>query len=278
MAIEAWEVPDSRGGKNSPGKESARKFDYMVTGTNDENAAISAVEAIAPATYTVSTGILVPGDVDPRFLGHEAWMISVNYISKEKKDEKEEKPPGEGTFAWDTTGNTQHITISKETLDSTSTSLTEAPFDFARAIGVNGDSIDGVDVVVPGLQLQIDWTLEQASVTMDYVRTIRDLTGTVNNATWKGWAAGELLFLGSSGKESTNGSVSATFYFLASKNTDAVDLPPDMIDTLAKKGHEYLWLYFRAEDDAGSIIRTPAFAYIERVYDEADFTALGIGT
>jgi hypothetical protein len=48
----------------------------------------------------------------------------------------------------------------------------------------------------------------------------------------------------------------------------------------SKKGWEYLWVRYADEEDAGSstLVKKPVAAYVERVYEEGNFAALGIGT
>jgi hypothetical protein len=50
------------------------------------------------------------------------------------------------------------------------------------------------------------------------------------------------------------------------------------ITGINKKGWEYLWVRYADQEDTGSgaIVKRPIAAYVERVYDEAGFAALGI--
>ena len=49
---------------------------------------------------------------------------------------------------------------------------------------------------------------------------------------------------------------------------------------IAKKGWEYMWVRYADSEDtvAKAIVKKPIAAYIERVYDEGNFAAMGIGT
>ena len=46
----------------------------------------------------------------------------------------------------------------------------------------------------------------------------------------------------------------------------------------SKKGWEYLWGRYAEDAAAKAIVKRPAAAYIEKVYEEGDFAGLGIGT
>ena len=94
---------------------------------------------------------------------------------------------------------------------------------------------------------------------------------------------GECLFLGASGsrrqqgQNPNDGDWEITFKFAASPN--AVNLQIGTITVASKKGWEYLWVrYEDAEDDAASmLVKKPVAAYVEKVYEDADFAVLGLG-
>ena len=51
------------------------------------------------------------------------------------------------------------------------------------------------------------------------------------------------------------------------------------ITGISKKGWEYLWVrYAEVEDESAQVlVKRPVAAYVEKVYDSANFAALGIG-
>jgi hypothetical protein len=67
-----------------------------------------------------------------------------------------------------------------------------------------------------------------------------------------------------------------TFRFAASPNQTGLSV--GSITGINKKGWEYLWVRYADAEDTGSgaIIKKPIAAYVERVYDDANFGALGI--
>ena len=52
------------------------------------------------------------------------------------------------------------------------------------------------------------------------------------------------------------------------------------IGPINKKGWEYLWVRYEDEEDtdANALVKRPVAAYIEKVYRDGNFSALGIGT
>ena len=103
------------------------------------------------------------------------------------------------------------------------------------------------------------------------------LTGKVNNSTFKTFAAGEVLFLGSTGQRRGREDFEITYNFAASPNIASIVFTPN-ITVLNKEGWDYMWLYYADEvdDDAHRIVRRPRAAYVERVYERADFGLLGL--
>jgi len=104
------------------------------------------------------------------------------------------------------------------------------------------------------------------------------LTGKVNDAAFKGLAAGECLFLGASGSKRGEEDWEITFRFAASLNRTGISV--GSITGIAKKGWEYLWVRYADVEDAGSntLVKQPVAAYVEQVYEYGNFAALGIGT
>jgi hypothetical protein len=201
--------------------------------------------------------------------GDGQWVVTVRYGIR---------PPsevGESSFAFDTSGGTQHITQSLGTVASYAASGT--PPDFGGAVGVTHDSVEGVDITIPVYSFSETHYLDDAFVTPAYYGTLFNLTGKVNDAAFKGLAAGECLFLGASGSKRGAADWEITYRFAGSPNRTGLVVGP--ITGIAKKGWEYMWVRYADSEDtaANAIVKKPVAVYIEKVYDEGDFSALGIG-
>jgi hypothetical protein len=89
-------------------------------------------------------------------------------------------------------------------------------------------------------------------------------------------AASEVLFLGASADETTASDfVDITYRFAASPNRTGITVGD--ITGISKWGWEYLWVrYADAEDaTAKAIVKKPVAAYVEKVYEVGDFSAIG---
>ena len=121
-----------------------------------------------------------------------------------------------------------------------------------------------MDITVPVYNFSETHYLADAAVTGSYKSTLRSLTGRVNNASFKGFAAGEVLFLGASGSKRGDDDWEITFRFAASENRSSITVGD--ITGVAKKGWEYMWVrYADAEDaTAKAIVKKPVAVYIGR--------------
>ena len=248
---------------------------YTIAGTADEAAAIAALKAAAPATLgglkrqPVS---VEPVHVDTANPGTCIWTGTANYAPFERQE-----PPqtGDSVYNFDTGGGTQHITQSLQTIARYPSGT--AP-DFKGAIGVTPDNVEGVDIAVPVFNFSETHYVPVAQVTSAYKAAIFQLTGKVNSAAFKGFAAGECLFLGASGSRRGAEDWEITFRFAGSPNRTG--LAVGAITGIAKKGWEYLWVRYADTEDTAShtLVKSPLGAYVERVYEEGNFSALGIGT
>ena len=242
---------------------------YVVTGTDDEAAAIQAVRSEAPTTHNY----MDRGAITVEATGPTTWDATVQYAMTPAT----ELEVGESSYSFDTGGGTQHITQALSHIASYAPSGKTAP-DFKGAIGVTADSVEGVDITVPVYTFSETHILANSAVTNAYKGKLAALTGKTNNAAFKGFAAGEALFLGASGSKRGKGDWEISFRFAASPNKTGLTVGD--ITGIAKKGWEYLWVRYEDSVDATAkaLVKKPLAVYIEKVYDEGNFADLAIGT
>ena len=213
------------------------------------------------------------------YLGDDAWQLEVTYTSN-GADSDEQPEPLNRSRSFETGGATQHIT---QALAETKYGTGPAQ---DNAIAVSGDGVAGVDIVVPQLTWTETYDVPSRYVTAAYIATVHSLTGTVNNATFRGFAAGEVLFAGCSGSQQWDsqrgdGPWNLQYKFVASPNagTNQTTQPLTIgsITGIQKKGHEYLWVKYQDDVSDNSLLKKPIAVYVNRVYREASFAGLGIG-
>jgi len=270
MSIVVAELIASREG--SPSKQTLQYKVAGVTGPHDDAQVFEAVLETAPMTHNGLARQDEDIKIEPQ--GNGLWFAEVSY-----KQVTLQWPSQDGTdefkgpeYAFDTTGGTHHIEHSQKT----ERAYGSENLDFGGHIGVNNGEVAGVDVVIPNLEFTERHYLVDGRVTHDYVKLLRDTTGTVNKAAFRGFEAGEVLFLGARGDRTDPGYWSVEFMFAVSKNKRGIVIGDCEVGL--KKGWQHLWIHYREEkDDTGKfIIPKPVAVYVETVYDETDFTTLGI--
>jgi hypothetical protein len=243
---------------------------YVVQGTEDDADVKTLVAANAPLIYAG----LPRKDFQIRPQGGGIWEATVRYSLSDPNRTQDPPQTGDSRFSFDTGGGTQHITQSLETVASYA--VAGPPPDFQGAIGVSHDAVEGTDVTVPIYHFSETHYIDNALVTGAYKASLFFLTGKTNDAPFKGFEEGEVLFLGASGSKRGDEDWEISFRFAASPNVTGLSVGP--INGISKKGWEYLWVRYADAEDQNTLIKRPVAVYIERVYEAGDFTALGIGT
>jgi hypothetical protein len=273
MAVRVREIAGSESGTET--LDTAEAVIEMVTRSTSRSeqrnmltcrtAVLSYLAATYPGGYVVEAGYPLTLDKLSRDFDEPAdlwtWKADYNY-----------KPP-EATLRWgfDTAGGTIRLTHSK----GTTRYPTGGP-DFNGAIQVQNGEAQGTDVVIPALKLTATYRWPKNTVDTTYVNSLASLSGTINSGTFHGYAAGELLFLGASGEIVPNVPTSISYQYAASAN--ATGLTIGAISGIAKRGHDLLWVLFEDDEDATAkrLTKKPLCAYVEKVYTEASWGAMGI--
>ena len=156
----------------------------------------------------------------------------------------------------------------------------DAP-DFGGAIEVDNEgNVNGVDVTMPVLNFTETHTMAGSRVSTSYKKTVAALTGTVNKSGFRGFSAGEVLFLGASGTKRSkkqNAPWEITFRFAVSPNQTGLEV--GKLKVSSKRGWDYLWVRYadKVAENKKNVIKEPVAVYVEQVYPEGDFGNLGLG-
>jgi len=268
MAIKWWERPTSRetSGANS------KVLHFGLSGTDNDILAYNLALGYSPALYAglYRTNL----KLSPH--GHNLWYVEVTYGPQNKKQ------PEEGDFSWNFTagGGSKHITHSLETISKT-TAAGKAEVDHKGAINVteNGD-IEGTDVPDYCFKWTENHQLLLADYGWAYSQILAQIQGHYNDATFRGFPAGEVLLETATGGQSSKNPalLDATFNF-AQQPTET-DVAVGQITVPVKIGWHYAWVLSETEEDATGKKLAPRARQVnvERVLHSTDFSQLGIGT
>lgn len=275
MPATAYEAAGSPTITGWPAETAERE--YHVIECDDETQAAGLLLAASPSGFL---GLIRDDQqTDLEQIGVDTWTAKVHYRKPDpvEGDEADQINGGyEGAILveFDTTGATQHITQCIQQSDFGPVAAPEIRT--SRVIGLNGDNVEGVDILVPQMRftVKVDWPLDAFGPAQ--VEQIHDMTGKVNsdnvaigNATF---FAGELLFEGGSGARGVNSAGDPAwqvqYRYAASKNRQNIAVSP-AINVPQKKGWQYLWVRYKRDDADNRFVQVPDVAFVADVYEEA---------
>lgn len=259
----------------SVGQRVAGCREWTVFGTENIAVAYQLAKAASPTVWEN----LFRQQIDMEEEGPGAWRATIQYGTLGPRDPDD---PNSTTWSFEITGQKTHITHSLahiETYNDTGATGPTFDPDHNGAIGVqdsgNGKQVQGCDVFVPMFSWEETHYVNYDVITPSYVQTLESLVATMNASTFRIWSARELLLLGVSGAKRAQQPVGLTFRFASSRTTANRTIGD--ITVTEKKGWDYLWVeYEKADDGSGNLTTQPKAVHVERVYDEGDFSALGL--
>jgi hypothetical protein len=256
-----------RPGMNYAGGDSPTwDVDFNIEGTSDP------VEARLQLLY--QTDAIYDGLVrqTPRVVhqGGDFFIGTITYA-------KSAPLPGRLEYQFEIGGKTEK---KYQSLSTTSYPSTAPDYNGAIAVVKSGDTIDvqGIDVDVPSKAFSLKWTLDASAFTSALEQNLYAMSiAPVNSAPFMGYAAGELLYKGSSGglKEGDE-TGELTLKFEASPNLTGLTIGG--IGGISKQGWQLIDIVREASDATGSGTKfmTPKITgiYVHTVFYTSNFSAL----
>lgn len=273
MAVSISEAFDSR--DFTIGQQSSLTLKYIVEGTDDEDVVLALIRGYVPVYHP--TFLLYRDTIDAKYQGGETWFVDVRLGQRAGP----EASAAGAVPDWSLTiaGGTQHITHSLDTIQSYASGGATPP-NHHGAINVKQTGVtktpEGVDIDVSTMGFSEKLYLPYASFTPAYLNMLFLARGRVNDATWRIWPKGSVLFSQVTGAPQGRNAVELTFDFLVEPSV--TNLTVGDITGIAKEGWQYLWVeYVEIEDgDAKAIASNPLAVHIEKVREYADFTVFGL--
>ncbi len=201
-------------------------------------------------------------DISIEFEASDYALITVPYG-------KLQREAGSLRWGFDTTGGTVNIKAGLESIAS----YPAGAQGHEGAIGVNGDQVDGVDIVIPALKFNVSVRHPKAVITLAQAFALGDATGMTNNGIFFTKPAESFLFLGGTGSDGTDAEAEVHYQFAYSKNLQSKVIGG--ITVAEKKGWHVAWVEFKdGEVAGGKPIKPPKAIHIERVYESINFPSL----
>ena len=255
------------------GKYTSIEVQYLVFGVSTEEDALSAVHDKAPAE---SKGLPLDSiEIDTRET-NDTFRVNAIYreedttVDDSSGEEDDETP----TESFDCGGGTKHL------LYSFGQRKVYGDKDAGGAIGWNGKSGDDCEIAgvdVPTAQLRETYTkpMKISKLTTAFKRKVAALVGKVNSGSFKGWNAGEVLFLGMSYSTPAKKAkkVTVSFNFAIQPNESGVKIAGRSVN---KKGFEYVWAISKTVASSGTPKLEVEGIYVDQVCEYASFSGLGL--
>lgn len=254
------------------GKFVTIEIPYVVFDVADEDAALSAVLGVAPKICQELPLEII--EIDSRE-AENTFRVNARYKDEEYTpsggDDDEDEAP---TVSFDCGGGTKHLLYSLAQKKAFGTK------EAGGAIGWNGKTgddceISGVDI--PTAQLRETYTKQMrvSRLTTNYKRNVAALVGKVNSGGFKGWSAGEVMFLGMSYSTPAKKAkrITVTYNFAIQPNETGVRVGDKSV---TKKGFEYVWAVSKTVVNNGIPKVEVEAVYVEQVCEYASFGPLGL--
>ena len=260
---------------NAKGEVTEIEIPYIVFEAVNEDAALSAARTKA-AGVSVKDMELDEVEVTER-VNKDTWKVKAIWKREDGGEDDDDDEEETSSFAFDTGGGTMHRNQSLKTVSKVPN---DAP-DFNGAIEVDNEgNVNGVDVTMPVLNFTETHVMKGSRVSTSYKKSVAALTGTVNRSGFRGFSAGEVLFLGASGTKRGKKNDSPweiTFRSAVSPNQSSLQVGKLKVSN--KRGWDYLWVRYadKVAENKKNVIKEPVAAYVEQVYPEGDFGNLGLG-
>ena len=255
------------------GNYTSIEVQYLVFGVTTEEEALTAGHGKAPAE---SKGLPLDSiEIDTRET-NDTFRVNAIYREEEVDvgdsggDDDDETP----TESFDCGGGTKHL------LYSFGQKKVYGDKDAGGAIGWNGKSGDDCEIAgvdVPTAQLRETYTkpMRVSKLTTAFKRKVAALVGKVNSGSFKGWNAGEVMFLGMSYSTPSKKAkkVTVSFNFAIQPNETGVKVAGKSV---SKKGFEYVWAISRTVASSGTPKLEVEGIYVDQVCEYASFSGLGL--
>lgn len=275
MSIELKRTADGTESRDASNNVSEYEIKYLCFGAKTKDEALNAVYAAVPKTY----GNLAYAGC--KFDGWEDGVIEVtakysasNNATGTLSGDQETEP----TLSFDCSTGSAHIIKSRAQKKYPSTAK-----DAGGYIGWNGKpgkecEFAGVDKLTPVMRESYTRTIKRSLLTTQFKRNIIKLAGKVNDGKFKGWDAGEVLFLGASysGADSNREKITVTYNFAIQENEADAKISEGI--SVPRKGWEYIWSDSKTMtvSETGEIYIAILGIYVDEIYEEKDFGSLGL--
>jgi len=239
-----------------------RELEYVAWGSDDPAAIEAAISAEAPV---ILDGLVITSYTQrPRDNDESVFDATVIYGQSPTEDESE--------LSFELSMVTSHVT---QPLQRIAAYGSVSDLNTVRGIGWDGERFQGTDIQIPVFTWRESVTRSRSLVNNAFLGQLMTCAANpINDVSFRGFAPGEVMFLGASGGQKGANKMSIAYAFAGSPNLTGLSIGD--INGIAKKGFEYLWaLYEKAEDTTNKfVIEMPTAVLVERMYNSSNIASL----
>jgi hypothetical protein len=198
------------------------------------------------------------------------------YVGRIRRAEErlEEDDENKRSISFEVAGSQTKMTHSLGTRGAWATNGM-SPRNYGGLIGVTDDGVEGVDIDTAVSTFSETVYFYPWFLTTSYIAFLARAYGCVNTSPFRGFAVGEVRFLGASGSyRSGDKAAELTFKFAVSPNATNIRIGNMTIPF--KYGWDYLWVRWADMKYGNVTVKVPIEAYVEKVYQGLNFYSLGI--
>ncbi|MBD3671908.1 MAG: hypothetical protein HUJ26_00145 [Planctomycetaceae bacterium] len=243
---------------------------------------IEAQGAVMTAAVGLIDGLLLT-HVDARESSdvQGVWECGANYGLTLPVEPKAPPQTNESSFNFEVSTQAQRVVVPLAPQSIYPRSGLSAPASSAKwLIGQQGDGSppEGAEVQEPIASFSETHYLPSTTITAAQQRVLLSIVGHINQFSFRGWAAEEVLCAGVSGSQRGAHDWEITFRFNVRQHQTGITVAG--VTGVNKKGWQHLWPRYSTTLDGSEPILTDVVDYIvvADVFEQADFLALGIGS
>ncbi len=154
---------------------------------------------------------------------------------------------------------------------------------FGLSIGPEGKDkeLKGADVEEPVIEMQETHYVTTFSTGLR--TTLLGMAQKVNDAPFRGFAAGEVRFRGFNTRKLVSGQTEIQFTFAVNRQREfeiavTKDNGDEATASISQDGWQWFWAQFGSKDDNGVKKQITRSVHLATIYEEGNFSSLGIGT
>lgn len=237
---------------------------WVMEGVDSDLLVQSLAQAFSAQFVNTANGVLWRQDVECRRIGYKLYDVFLSYGPKRKG-------VMDVRLSGSTTGGTLRIKACEHIADFPDDPSTP---NHEGAINVNGDDVEGTDIVVPALNLVYTVTYPKGYVSEAWAIQMARYTGRVNENAWRGFQPGEALYMGCDFQNSaTDVSCEVVHYVAGAENL--IEETIASIPNVTKNGWDIAWIECKPDvhSDSGKAIKGPRYVHVERPYKRSDFAS-----